>query len=79
MYMLRFVHQTITFSSLLHETPSITSSSEDTETGHTPFRPPFIQGRPTLENTWFPGYRWQISYCPSCYEHLGWKFTAVKF
>jgi hypothetical protein len=28
-----------------------------------------------VEDSWFPGYCWTISYCASCYAHLGWKFT----
>mmetsp|Transcript_792 Transcript_792/g.2436 ORF Transcript_792/g.2436 Transcript_792/m.2436 type:complete len:350 (+) Transcript_792:158-1207(+) len=34
-------------------------------------------GRPTKEASWFPGYAWQILYCPTCEEHLGWKFTQA--
>mmetsp|Transcript_3125 Transcript_3125/g.4826 ORF Transcript_3125/g.4826 Transcript_3125/m.4826 type:complete len:514 (-) Transcript_3125:61-1602(-) len=32
-------------------------------------------GRPSNEDTWFPGYSWTIAYCGNCYNHLGWKFT----
>ncbi len=33
---------------------------------------------PTLEDTWFPGYAWQITYCKTCGCHLGWKFSLVR-
>lgn len=26
----------------------------------------------------FPGYAWQICYCPACFQHLGWLYTAVR-
>jgi hypothetical protein len=29
---------------------------------------------PSAENTWWPGWRWQIAQC-ACGEHLGWAFT----
>lgn len=31
---------------------------------------------PSSEDTWFPGYQWQIIVCPQCGNHIGWKFTA---
>ena len=33
-------------------------------------------GNPTLEHTWFPGYKWDIIYCQTqtCQTHLGWHF-----
>lgn len=34
-------------------------------------------GTPTLENTWFPGFAWQIAYCSSCGLHLGWVYKAT--
>ncbi|XP_019855683.1 PREDICTED: protein cereblon-like [Amphimedon queenslandica] len=35
-------------------------------------------GRPTTENSWFPGYQWTILYCSRCRDHKGWSFDAVK-
>ncbi|KAK3699916.1 hypothetical protein QZH41_016573 [Actinostola sp. cb2023] len=37
-----------------------------------------LRGRPTAENSWFPGYAWTIAECQQCINHLGWRFTAVK-
>ena len=37
-----------------------------------------LTGRPTTENSWFPGYAWTIASCRSCHDHMGWKFTAAK-
>ncbi|XP_077297265.1 protein cereblon-like isoform X2 [Arctopsyche grandis] len=37
-----------------------------------------LQGRPSLEFTWFPGYYWTIAVCSRCFSHIGWKFTAEK-
>jgi hypothetical protein len=36
-----------------------------------------LQGRPSTQDSWFPGYAWTIAYCARCYSHLGWKFTLV--
>ena len=36
-----------------------------------------LQGGITTQDSWFPGYGWTILYC-ECYNHLGWKFTAVQ-
>jgi len=36
-----------------------------------------IVSEPEMDNSWFPGYAWQIAYCQRCREHLGWYFTAV--
>jgi len=33
-------------------------------------------GEPTLEFTWFPGYRWTYSVCGKCLSHLGWFFQS---
>lgn len=37
-----------------------------------------LRGRPTAENSWFPGYAWTIAECGQCGNHLGWRFTSVK-
>ncbi|GMQ96935.1 MAG: hypothetical protein BMS9Abin15_0621 [Gammaproteobacteria bacterium] len=34
-------------------------------------------GSPTLDHTWFPGYRWRITLCSGCSAHLGWIFEAA--
>ena len=34
-----------------------------------------VQGVPTTEFSWFPGFSWQIAYCAACREHLGWLFS----
>ncbi|CAM9623567.1 unnamed protein product, partial [Heterosigma akashiwo] len=36
-----------------------------------------LLGRPTTEDTWFPGYAWTIANCAICWSHLGWRFTAA--
>ncbi|XP_071961670.1 protein cereblon-like [Antedon mediterranea] len=35
-------------------------------------------GRPSKENSWFPGYAWTIIQCRHCSSHMGWKFSATK-
>ncbi|MBU0485524.1 MAG: hypothetical protein KKB30_13545 [Proteobacteria bacterium] len=35
-------------------------------------------GEPTLENTWFLGYRWRFADCASCGLHLGWQFSGAE-
>lgn len=35
------------------------------------------QGRPSTQDTWFPGYAWTIMCCSRCFGHLGWKYTWV--
>ncbi|XP_070558131.1 protein cereblon-like isoform X2 [Ptychodera flava] len=35
-------------------------------------------GRPSTENSWFPGYAWTICQCRGCASHMGWKFTSHK-
>ncbi|PIK49821.1 hypothetical protein BSL78_13323 [Apostichopus japonicus] len=37
-----------------------------------------LLGRPSTDNSWFPGFAWTILQCRSCASHMGWKFTAVK-
>lgn len=31
-----------------------------------------------VEESWFPGYRWQICVCPHCGEYIGWAFERVE-
>jgi len=33
-----------------------------------------IQGMPTIEDTWFGGYLWQLATCNGCQDHLGWYY-----
>ncbi|KAH8852833.1 Protein cereblon [Schistosoma japonicum] len=35
-------------------------------------------GEATAEYSWFPGYSWTIANCSSCYQHMGWLFTALN-
>ncbi|XP_053325168.1 protein cereblon [Spea bombifrons] len=37
-----------------------------------------LVGRPSTENSWFPGFAWTIAQCNVCGSHMGWKFSAVK-
>lgn len=37
-----------------------------------------LEGPPTTEFSWFPGYAWEVAYCAACRAHLGWQFTAVE-
>jgi len=37
-----------------------------------------IDGRPTEQHSWFPGYGWEITFCSACRELLGWKFTGIR-
>ena len=34
-------------------------------------------GPASFEHTWFQGYRWQMSICADCGEHLGWCFNST--
>ena len=36
-----------------------------------------LQGPPSTENSYFPGYSWTITYCQGCGSLLGWKFNWV--
>lgn len=33
-------------------------------------------GGQSSEFAWFGGYSWQVVYCRSCQQHLGWKFSG---
>ena len=35
-----------------------------------------MQGRPTLQFTWFPGFSWIFALCSNCYIHLGWHYRS---
>ena len=35
-------------------------------------------GSPSSEFAWFGGYSWQVVYCLSCQQHLGWKFSGEE-
>ena len=35
-----------------------------------------ITGEPTLEYTWFPGYKWNYAVCKKCLFHLGWYYQS---
>lgn len=37
-----------------------------------------LQGRPSSEQSWFPGYSWIICVCSNCSHHIGWKFISTK-
>ena len=32
--------------------------------------------KPTAEYTWFPGFRWSISVCSNCQNHIGWHYQS---
>lgn len=34
-----------------------------------------VVGHKTIQDSWFPGYAWQITYCGICHSHLGWLFS----
>ena len=33
-------------------------------------------GKPSSEFSWFPAYRWIVSGCGRCDQHLGWRFVS---
>ena len=37
-----------------------------------------ISGTPTIEDSWFGGYKWQIALCSECQEQLGWYYQNPK-
>jgi hypothetical protein len=36
----------------------------------------YLQGPPTNEFTWFPGYAWSYAMCGACHTHLGWYYEG---
>jgi hypothetical protein len=37
-----------------------------------------VNGKPTIEFSWFDGYSWQFATCSSCLAQLGWFFMSAK-
>lgn len=37
-----------------------------------------LNGRPSTEFSWFPGYAWTVCSCSHCDVHIGWRFTATN-
>ncbi|XP_052752757.1 protein cereblon isoform X2 [Galleria mellonella] len=37
-----------------------------------------LNGAPSAEYSWFPGYTWTIALCVGCMAHVGWRFDALK-
>nr|CAI5862599.1 unnamed protein product [Callosobruchus analis] len=35
-----------------------------------------LEGKPSKQFSWFPGYAWTIMHCKNCGKHLGWRFTS---
>jgi len=35
-------------------------------------------GKPTLEDTWFPGHAWSFCQCETCGQHLGWFYAGPQ-
>lgn len=35
-----------------------------------------LEGEPSAEFSWFPGFKWTVAVCVRCRQHLGWQFTA---
>jgi len=33
-----------------------------------------VEGKPTAEFSWFPGFAWAMAHCCHCNRHLGWAF-----
>lgn len=31
----------------------------------------------SLQDTWFPNFKWTIGVCPNCLNHLGWYFESI--
>jgi len=34
-----------------------------------------LEGEPSAEFSWFPGFAWTVAVCVRCRQHLGWQFT----
>lgn len=32
----------------------------------------------SIQDTWFPGFKWTIGLCPQCMIHIGWHFKSVN-
>ncbi len=32
----------------------------------------------SIEDTWFPEFKWTIGLCPQCMVHIGWYFETIK-
>eukprot|EP00049_Salpingoeca_infusionum_P019585 m.362536 g.362536 ORF g.362536 m.362536 type:complete len:376 (+) comp20623_c0_seq1:137-1264(+) len=37
-----------------------------------------VASSPTLRDTWFSGYTWEILMCNSCFQHIGWKYQNAS-
>ena len=37
-----------------------------------------LNGRPTTEDCWFPGFAWTHLQCRGCHGHAGWKYTRME-
>nr|CAH7756186.1 unnamed protein product [Callosobruchus chinensis] len=35
-----------------------------------------LEGKPSKQFSWFPGYAWTIMHCKNCGKHLGWRYTS---
>ncbi|KAL3085173.1 hypothetical protein niasHS_010242 [Heterodera schachtii] len=35
-----------------------------------------LNGQPSTEFSWFPGYAWTVMQCATCGHHLGWRFSS---
>ena len=33
-----------------------------------------VASRPTTQDTWFAGFGWSIGLCPTCHQHVGWRY-----
>ena len=34
-----------------------------------------LEGTPTADFSWFPGFKWTCAFCLRCRQHLGWEFS----
>jgi cereblon len=37
-----------------------------------------LEGDPSSEFSWFPGFAWTVAVCVRCRQHLGWQFTPEE-